>query len=77
MSAPQFPIKSPRSWILDAWFTTLTQRMKQIVKDLALGSSTSEVAQAHGVTPGRISQLRRKLEESWATFQQETLIVIG
>ena len=35
-----------------AWFATLTQRMKQIVKDLALGSSTSEVAEAHGVMPG-------------------------
>jgi hypothetical protein len=54
-----------------AWFATLTRRMKQIAKDLAFGCSTSEVARKHGVTPGRISQLRRSLEESWEAFQQE------
>jgi DNA-binding NarL/FixJ family response regulator len=54
-----------------AWFATLTKRMKEIAKDLAFGCSTSEVAEKHGVTAGRISQLRRTLEESWAAFQQE------
>jgi hypothetical protein len=54
-----------------AWFASLTQRMKKIARDLAMGCSTSEVAKKHGVTPGRISQLRRVLEESWAAFQQE------
>jgi hypothetical protein len=54
-----------------AWFATLTKRMKEIAEDLAFGCSTSEVAEKHGVTAGRISQLRRVLEESWAAFQQE------
>ena len=54
-----------------AWFGTLTKRMKEIAKDLAFGCSTSEVAEKHGVTAGRISQLRRVLEESWAAFQGE------
>jgi hypothetical protein len=58
---------------VSAWFTSLTQRTKQIAKDLALGCSTSEVAQKHGVTPGRISQLRRRLEESWEAFQRESV----
>src|SRR4051794_31989912 len=49
-----------------AWFSTLTKRMKEIAKDLAFGCSTSEVAEKYGVTAGRISQLRRVLEESWA-----------
>ena len=53
-----------------AWFATLTKRMKEIAKDLAFGCSTSEVAKKHGLTAGRISQLRRVLEESWAAFQQ-------
>jgi hypothetical protein len=52
-----------------AWFATLTKRMKEIAKELAFGCSTSEVAKKHGVTAGRISQLRRSLEESWAAFQ--------
>ncbi len=54
-----------------AWFATLTKRMKEVAKDLAFGCSTSEVAEKHGVTAGRISQLRWVLEESWAAFQQE------
>jgi hypothetical protein len=54
-----------------AWFATLTKRMKEIARDLAFGCSTSEVAKKHGVTAGRISQMRRVLENSWAAFQQE------
>ena len=54
-----------------AWFATLTRKMKQIAGDFAFGCSTSEVANKYGVTPGRISQLRRTLEESWLAFQQE------
>ena len=57
---------------IGAWFATLTKRMKEIATDLAFGWSTSEVAKKHGVTAGRISQLRRSLEESWAVLQQET-----
>jgi hypothetical protein len=60
-----------------AWFATLTKRMKEIAKDLAFGCSTSEVAEKHGVTAGRISQLRRSLEESWAAFQQEAAPVMA
>ena len=56
-----------------AWFATLTKRMKEIAKDLAFGCSTSEVARKHGVTAGRISQMRRMLEESWLAFQQEAV----
>jgi hypothetical protein len=54
-----------------AWFATLTMRMKEIAKDLAYGGTTSEVARKHGLTNGRISQLRRTLENSWLAFQQE------
>jgi hypothetical protein len=60
-----------------AWFATLTKRMKQIAKDLAFGCSTSEVARKHGVTAGRISQMRRILEESWAGFQGEAAPVLA
>ena len=56
-----------------AWFATLSRRMRQIAKDLAVGCSTSEVARKHGVTAGRISQLRRSLEASWAAFQHEAV----
>jgi hypothetical protein len=60
-----------------AWFATLTKRMKEIAKDLAFGCSTSEVAKKYGVTPGRISQLRRVLAGSWAAFQGEAVAVVA
>jgi hypothetical protein len=56
---------------VSAWFATLTERMKQIAEDLAFGGTTSEVAHKHGLTPGRVSQLRRTLEASWLAFQHE------
>jgi hypothetical protein len=59
------------------WFRTLSRRMRQIAKDLAVGCSTSEVAQKHGVTAGRISQLRRSLEASWAAFQGEAVAALA
>jgi DNA-binding NarL/FixJ family response regulator len=54
-----------------AWFSTLTQRMKEIARDLALGFSTSEVARKHELCASRISQIRRMLETSWDAFQGE------
>jgi hypothetical protein len=60
-----------------AWFATLTKRMKEIAKDLAFGFTTSEVAMKYGVSSGRVSQLRRTLEESWAAFQQEAASAVA
>ena len=62
---------------IGAWFATLTKRTKEIAKDLAFGCSTSEVAKKYGVTAGRISQLRRMLEESWQVFQQEAVVAVA
>jgi hypothetical protein len=60
-----------------AWFATLSKRSKEIAKDLAVGCSTSEVAEKHGLTLGRISQLRRVFEESWAAFQEAAPATAG
>jgi len=56
---------------IGAWLAILPQRMKQIARDLAYGYSTKELAKKHCVTAGRISQLKRELEHSWAAFQHE------
>jgi len=55
-----------------AWWATLAKRTKQIAKDLAVGCGTAEVAAKHGLTAGRISQLRKSLESSWIEFQRDT-----
>lgn len=56
-----------------AWWETLAGRMKQIAKDLALGCTTSEVAKRYELSPGRISQVRRLLEQSCIKFERGNL----
>jgi DNA-binding NarL/FixJ family response regulator len=51
------------------WLGRLSDRLRKIAGDLALGFSTSEVAQRYRLSPGRISQLRSELYDSWAEFQ--------
>ena len=57
-----------------AWLAQLARRTRQIAKDLARGYSTSEVACKHGISAGRISQMRCELEASWSEFQHEPVV---
>jgi hypothetical protein len=50
------------------FFETLTERQKQMAHDLALGCSTSEVAESYGVTPGAISQFRSRFKSLYEEF---------
>jgi hypothetical protein len=54
-----------------AWLATLTARDRQIALDLAEGYTTGEVARRNGVSPARISQLRREFEESFREYHNE------
>jgi len=51
-----------------AWLETLSRRDHRIAETLAIGHSTSAVAIRFGVSPGRVSQLRRELHDSWKEF---------
>ena len=53
------------------WLKTLTRRNRRIVNLLAIGERTSAVAERFGLSWGRVSQLRRKFERWWYTFQGE------
>ena len=57
-----------------AWLQSLAPRVRNIAKLLATGESTGAAAQKFGVSPGRISQLRRKLEQAWSAFQGEPAV---
>jgi hypothetical protein len=59
---------------MSAWFDALPSRTRQIAKDLAVGSSTSELARKYKLSAGRISQFRRSLEKSWNDFQREAAL---
>jgi RNA polymerase sigma factor (sigma-70 family) len=52
-----------------AWFDGFSPRMQAIVEVLILGESTQATAAQFGVTPGRISQLRRELVEDWLALE--------
>jgi hypothetical protein len=54
---------------LAAWLQTLSQRNRRIAQALALGNSTSAVAQQFGLSAGRVSQLRNWLHGHWEQFQ--------
>ena len=56
-----------------AWLDTLPRRQRRIAETLATGESTGCTARKFHVSPGRISQLRRKLFDAWREFQGEIL----
>ena len=58
---------------LDDWFGQLPRLKRGIAETLATGETTSETAKRFAVTAGRVSQVRRELEDDWAEFQGEAL----
>jgi len=53
------------------WLSGLSARERRIAQALARGDSTGDVAHKYRITAGRVSQLRRKLHDSWGRFQGE------
>ena len=53
------------------WLGGFAQRDRRIISALASGEATSAVAGRFGLTAGRVSQLRRRYEQDWLTFQGE------
>ena len=54
---------------LEAWLVTLDERHRTVAQQLASGLNTLDVSKLHGVTRGRISQLREELIDAWERFQ--------
>ena len=53
------------------WLQRHSNRNRRIAEALAVGHTTADVARRFRLSPGRISQLRRELHESWQEFQGE------
>jgi hypothetical protein len=51
-----------------AWRATHTERDRRVLDDLMLGERTLDVAGKYGLSPGRVSQLRRELHDDWEHF---------
>jgi len=55
------------------WLRSMTRRQRRIIVALARGEGTATVAQKFGLTPGRISQLRRQFQREWTALQRQAL----
>jgi hypothetical protein len=55
------------------WLNRFNHRHRRIIKTLAGGEGTFAVADRFGITPSRVSGLRREYEQSWQQFQGEAL----
>jgi len=53
------------------WLESLAPRDRKIATSLAAGERTGRLARDHGLSPGRVSQLRQELRASWQRFQGE------
>jgi hypothetical protein len=53
------------------WLRSLRPKHRQIAKTLATGETTSDAARKFRLSSGRISQLRRELQDDWLEFQGE------
>jgi hypothetical protein len=54
-----------------AWLRSLSKRDRRMAVMLAAGETTGEAAKQFGVSPSRISQVRRQLQQSWDDFVGE------
>src|SRR5262245_39778587 len=53
------------------WRGTRSERDRRVIDALMAGGSTKDVSQKFGLTPGRVSQLRRDFLEDWRRFIHE------
>jgi hypothetical protein len=50
------------------WRRTRTERDRRLLHDLMVGERTGAVSQKYGLSPGRVSQLRREFHADWDRF---------
>ncbi len=67
------PVPEQVSFRVDvpAFFGTLNERQRNMAYDLAVGETTGEVAQKHGITSGAVSQFRSRFKKWFDDFFAE------
>ena len=53
------------------WLRTIPSKARKTARMLMMGHGTGKVSRMVGISPGRVSQLRRELLESWCQFLGE------
>jgi hypothetical protein len=69
----QSPVPDQAAFRIDlsAWLAQLGPRDRDIALGMALDLGTAELARQYGVSPGRVSQLRREFCRDWRRFHGE------
>lgn len=64
------PVPEQVAFRLDfpAWRLTRYERDRRLIDELMVGERTLDVAKRHGLSPARISQLRRDFHDDWLAF---------
>jgi hypothetical protein len=64
------PVPEQVSFRLDfpAWRATWSERDRRVIDDLMRGERTQDVAGRYGLSPARVSQLRREFFADWCRF---------
>ena len=67
------PIPDQAAFRIDfpVWRCTRTERDRRVIDALLAGGRTRDVSQKFGLSPGRVSQLRRDFMEDWRRFIDE------
>ena len=52
------------------WLRTLNRRDRKIIAAFTSGNGTFAVARRFGLSPGRVSQMRRRYEQLWQVFHR-------
>jgi FixJ family two-component response regulator len=50
------------------WLNQLPERRRHIAEALGRGDMTGSVAKQFNISPGRVSQVRRELNDNWIAF---------
>ncbi len=53
------------------WLDQLPERRRHIAEALGSGDTTGSVAMRFNISPGRVSQIRRELNDNWIAFHGE------
>jgi hypothetical protein len=56
-----------------AWRRTRSERDQRVMDELMAGCRTKDVSRKFGMSPGRVSQLRRDFLEDWTRFTSEVV----
>ena len=69
------PVPDQAAFRIDwpAWIRTRTDRDRRMIETLMRGERTFDVSQKFGLSPGRVSQMRRELHQDWLAFHGEEM----